>query len=98
MSGWYLTTQDYQMPSIEELLASGDVAAALAAAAETYVGKMRRIRKDLLQESDITQLADAPLTDAKKAEWVTYRQALRDMPVTNASATTYEEIIWPEKP
>ena len=38
------------MPNIEELLASGDVAAALAAAAETYVGKMRRVRKDLLQE------------------------------------------------
>ena len=86
------------MPNIEELLASGDFAAALAAAAETYVGKMRRVRKDLLQECDITQLADAPLTDAEKAEWATYRQALRDMPITNASATTYEEITWPEKP
>ena len=86
------------MPNIEELLASGDVAAALAAAAETYVGKMRRVRKDLLQECDITQLADAPLTDAKKAEWATYRQALRDMPITNESATSYEDIIWPTKP
>ena len=86
------------MPSIEELLASGDVAAALAAAAENYVGKMRRVRKDLLQECDITQLADAPLTDAKKAEWATYRQALRDMPITNESATSYEDIIWPTKP
>tara|TARA_R110000787_G_scaffold86549_3_gene184586 strand:+ start:60 stop:323 length:264 start_codon:yes stop_codon:yes gene_type:complete len=86
------------MPNIEELLASGDVAAALAAAAETYVGKMRRVRKDLLQECDITQLADAPLTDAEKAEWATYRQALRDMPITNESATSYEDIIWPTKP
>ena len=86
------------MPNIEELLASGDVAAALAAAAETYVGKMRRVRKDLLQECDITQLADAPLTDAKKVEWTIYRQALRDMPITNASATSYEDIIWPTKP
>ena len=86
------------MPNVQDLLDSGDFAAALAAAAETYVGKMRRIRNDLLKESDITQLADAPLTDAKKAEWATYRQALRDMPVTNASATTYEEIICPEKP
>lgn len=86
------------MSNVQDLLDSGDLAAALAAAAETYEGKMRRIRKDLLQESDITQLADAPLTDAKKAEWATYRQALRDMPVTNASATTYEEIVWPVKP
>ena len=86
------------MPNIQDLLDSGDFAAALAAAAETYIGKMRRIRKDLLQESDITQLADAPLTDAEKLEWAIYRQALRDMPTTNASATTYEEITWPEKP
>tara|TARA_R110000803_G_scaffold89465_1_gene156699 strand:- start:148 stop:408 length:261 start_codon:yes stop_codon:yes gene_type:complete len=86
------------MPNVQDLLDSGDFAAALAAAAETYVGKMRTVRNGLLQESDITQLADAPLTDAEKAEWATYRQALRDMPVTNASATTYEEITWPEKP
>ena len=86
------------MPNIEELLASGDFAAVLAAAAETYVGKMRRVRNDLLQECDVTQLADAPLTDAKKAEWANYRQALRDMPTVNESATTYEEIVWPSKP
>lgn len=82
--------------TLEEELAQNDVL--LGPLVEGHMDKMRRVRKDLLQESDITQLADAPLTDAKKAEWATYRQALRDMPVTNASATTYEEIIWPEKP
>ena len=86
------------MLNVQDLLDSGDFAAALAAAAETYTGKMRRVRNDLLQECDITQLADAPLTDAKKAEWATYRQALRDMPTTNASAASYEDIIWPTKP
>lgn len=82
--------------TLEEQLAQND--ALLGPLVYSYMDKMRRVRKDLLQESDITQLADAPLTDAEKAEWATYRQALRDMPVTNASATTYEEIIWPEKP
>ena len=82
--------------TLEEQLAQND--ALLGPLVYSYMDKMRTVRNGLLQESDITQLADAPLTDAKKAEWVTYRQALRDMPVTNASATTYEEIIWPEKP
>tara|TARA_R110000796_G_scaffold39409_1_gene98338 strand:- start:7442 stop:7693 length:252 start_codon:yes stop_codon:yes gene_type:complete len=82
--------------TLEEQLAQND--ALLGPLVYSYMDKMRRVRKDLLQECDITQLADAPLTDAEKAEWATYRQALRDMPVTNASATTYEEIIWPEKP
>ena len=82
--------------TLEEQLAQNDLL--LGPLVEGYMDKMRRVRKDLLQESDITQLADAPLTDAEKAEWATYRQALRDMPTTNASATTYEEITWPEKP
>ena len=39
-------------------------------------------RDRLLSLSDWTQLPDAPLTDSKKTEWTTYRQALRDMPPT----------------
>tara|TARA_B110000977_G_scaffold43058_1_gene58260 strand:+ start:3303 stop:3566 length:264 start_codon:yes stop_codon:yes gene_type:complete len=86
------------MLNIEELIASGDVGAALAAAAEDKWGKLRRLRSELLNDSDRTQLADAPLTDTKKAEWATYRQALRDMPIDNSSATVYEDIVWPTKP
>ena len=82
--------------TLEEQLAQND--ALLGPLVYSYMDKMRTVRNGLLQESDITQLADAPLTDAEKAEWATYRQALRDMPITNASATTYEEITWPEKP
>ena len=82
--------------TLEEQLAQND--ALLGPLVYSYMDKMRTVRKGLLQECDITQLADAPLTDAEKAEWATYRQALRDMPITNASATTYEEITWPEKP
>lgn len=40
-----------------------------------------RVKRDrALMESDWTQLATSPLSEAKKAEWETYRQALRDFP------------------
>lgn len=44
--------------------------------------EMRTIRNGLLSASDWTQLPDSPLSDAKKAEWATYRQALRDFTST----------------
>ena len=37
-------------------------------------------RNAQLAESDWTQVPDSPLSDSKKREWQTYRQALRDMP------------------
>ena len=45
--------------------------------------------------TDWTQLPDAPLTDAKKAEWVTYRQALRDLP---ANTSDPANPTYPTKP
>tara|TARA_R100000234_G_scaffold16682_1_gene9073 strand:+ start:263 stop:478 length:216 start_codon:yes stop_codon:yes gene_type:complete len=46
--------------------------------------KLRQERNKLLEQSDWTQANDSPLSDTKKAEWKTYRQALRDM-TKNAS-------------
>jgi len=51
-------------------------------------------RTNLLKESDWTQGADSPLTDSKKAEWVTYRQSLRNIPT---QSDPYN-ITWPTKP
>ena len=42
----------------------------------------RARRNALLKDCDWTQLSNVPLTDAKKKEWETYRQALRDMTKT----------------
>ena len=42
--------------------------------------RLREKRNRLLQDSDWTQYADSPLSDKQKAEWKTYRQALRDLP------------------
>lgn len=56
----------------------------------------KRIRA--LQLSDWTQAADSPLSDSKKAEWVTYRQTLRDLPSQYSESDTWEAVVWPTKP
>jgi hypothetical protein len=42
--------------------------------------KLTMIRKFLLMDSDWTQVGDAQITDEQKAQWVAYRQKLRDIP------------------
>lgn len=58
---------------------------------------LRHKRNTLLKACDWTQGADSPLSDSKKTEWATYRQALRDLPSTN-SASAYKQIVWPTPP
>ena len=50
---------------------------------------LRSRRDGLLFACDWTQLPDAPLTEAQRTAWRTYRQALRDVPETG---------IWPNSP
>ncbi len=59
---------------------------------------IRDLRGKLLKASDWTQAADSPLSDSKKTEWQTYRQALRDMPASADSYSTIDDISWPSKP
>jgi hypothetical protein len=49
----------------------------MAAATSAQMAALTGQRNMLLQASDWTQLLDVPLTDDKRAEWVTYRQELR---------------------
>jgi hypothetical protein len=60
--------------------------------------RIRRERDRLLSECDWTQNGDSPLTPNKKNKWLTYREQLRDVPGTQSSKTTYEDITWPTKP
>ena len=53
-------------------------------------------RNQRLTGSDWTQGADSPLTDAKKTEWATYRQELRDYPSTASKVS--ELGAWPVEP
>ena len=52
-------------------------------------------RNLLLNSSDWTQVPDSPLTDAKKQEWATYRQQLRDLP---SITTNFNNPPWPTPP
>ena len=62
---------------------------------EIMLESLRRKRDELLTASDWTQLGDVPLTDSKKQEWATYRQALRD--VTDgfdpSGITTWDDVV-----
>jgi len=52
----------------------------------------REQRDLLLQQSDWTQVTDAPVN---AASWATYRQALRDVPLQSGFP---DSIAWPIKP
>ena len=56
----------------------------------------KRNRK--LQDCDWTQLPDCQLSDSKKTEWATYRQALRDVPSNNSSASARSDVNFPTEP
>ena len=59
------------------------------------ISQMRMFRDSLLTQSDWTQMSDTPLSDSKKQEWATYRQALRDFP---ASWTPADTANFPDQP
>ena len=54
---------------------------------------IRNIRNNLLAETDWTQAPD--VTQEVKNKWLTYRQALRDVPQQNTFPTS---VTWPTKP
>jgi hypothetical protein len=54
--------------------------------------KVRQTRAGLLEASDWTQVADAPVD---KTAWATYRQALRDIPSQSGFPRS---VTWPSTP
>jgi hypothetical protein len=73
-------------PSVRATPIAGPIASELA----------KQTRNRLLTGCDWTVGVDSPLSDAKKAEWQTYRQALRDFDY--ASITQDFGIVWPTPP
>ena len=51
---------------------------------------LRNLRDNLLSQSDWRVMPDSPLSDDKKAEWIAYRQELRDVP-ENCLDVSYPE-------
>jgi hypothetical protein len=56
--------------------------------------KIRAKRNQLLRDCDWTQISDC--TVAKKTDWATYRQTLRDLPNTITEPRTFNN--WPHDP
>lgn len=56
---------------------------------------IREQREPLILATDWTQMPDAPLETEKKAEFTTYRQALRDIPQCYDKP---DDVVWPLKP
>jgi hypothetical protein len=59
---------------------------------ELYLIRMRYWRDGELARTDWTQVEDAPVD---KAAWATYRQALRDLPASNANPRLIELPVAP---
>jgi hypothetical protein len=66
----------------------------IQAAKDSAMAQLRYTRNTLLTACDWTQIPDC--TIPKKAEWATYRQALRDFPATVSDARA--TVTWPHNP
>jgi hypothetical protein len=83
----------------EEIAArAAEEAAWNAGAFDRAMADLRSKRNRLLAATDYTVLQDSTFTDAQVAEWVIYRQALRD--ITNGLTTVeqVDAVTWPTKP
>ena len=69
---------------------------AMVEAADLDLGGIREMRNGLLRYSDWAMLEDAALGDHTKAEWITYRQELRDHMTGSDRVSTFPAM--PEDP
>ena len=65
---------------------------AMAEAADLDLSRIREQRDGLLAQSDWTVLEDATLDAHTKAEWITYRQALRDHMSQSDRVSTFPQM------
>lgn len=59
---------------------------------------LRIARTMLLQDTDWTQMPDAPLSDIIKEQYRVYRQELRDLPNIYSNITSIDDVKFPDKP
>ena len=70
----------------------------LTPAPQNIAGLIRQRRIGLLASCDWTQSLDSPLSEAKRAEWAVYRQALRDLPDEQGNVNSIDDVVWPTQP
>lgn len=66
----------------------------------TFEGKkevLRMVRNTKLEITDRRALEDYPQTTEERTEWLTYRQALRDLPDT-LTKENIDSFEWPKRP
>lgn len=90
---WPDDLEDYIVENGVLTLKSQSEIESIKATKDTH--KLRSMRDVLLTACDWTQAVDSPLSDAKKAEWATYRQQLRDLP---ANTPDPANPTWPTPP
>ena len=86
-------------------IAKADIEAKMTTLASSNAMKALRIERGIkLSSSDWTRLDDVGLSDDKRTEWATYRQALRDLPSSsnpslNSDGTlNNSSVTWPTEP
>jgi hypothetical protein len=63
---------------------------------QRLLSNLRETRNSLLAKTDWTQINDNGLSDAKKAEYVTYRQQLRDLTIGLTTVELVEAVVFPD--
>ncbi len=74
---------------------TGDDDPRIGMADDIAISGIRLLRNQRLQDSDWTQISDSPLASGTQANWVTYRQELRDFPATVSNP---QNPTWPTEP
>ena len=83
----------------EEIAQRQDADAAWNAGAfDRAMADLRSKRDRLLASCDYTVLQDSTYTDEQVAEWVIYRQALRDITNNLTTVADVEAVVFPTKP
>lgn len=80
---------------VEKTLRVFEIKAVPEPTTEELAARIRAQRDSLIAATDYLMASDYPLSDEKKAELTTYRQALRDVPEQEGFPTN---VVWPEKP
>lgn len=57
--------------------------------------RVRFIRDNLLEQSDVYMIPDFPITETVREQWRQYRQELRDIPTQPGFPNN---VVWPTKP
>ncbi len=100
-SGTYKIVEE-QNPSLNadgiwyQVWAERDMTDAEKTEIDTIQAQLNREQRDIyLVNADFSQLEDTGFSASKKAEWATYRQALRDIPTSSGWP---HNVTWPTKP